>query len=187
MSKTKNKISPKETTVLLETLKKRFEKNKNRHKGIEWSKVQARLEAHPAKMWSLQQMEDTAGEPDVTGYDKKTGEYIFCDCSPESPNRRSFCYDRAALNTRKEHKPKNSVMDVAAEMGIEILTEEQYYALHEWGPFDAKTSNWIATPAEIRKLGGALFCDYRFGRVFTYCNGAESYYAGRGFRGMIKI
>jgi hypothetical protein len=188
MKSTKKKLSPAQTEELLKTLKTRFEKNKNRHKGIEWAKVQARLEAHPGKLWSLDDMEVTGGEPDVVGHDKKTGEYIFYDCSPESPKeRRSICYDRKALDSRKEHKPKNSAMDMAAEMGIEILTEEQYRELQELGEFDLKTSSWVLTPADIRKLGGALFCDRRYNTVFLYHNGAESYYAARGFRGSLKV
>ncbi|MEI9945264.1 MAG: DUF4256 domain-containing protein [Chitinophagaceae bacterium] len=178
----KKKLSPKEHEELLKILKVRFEKNKDRHKGIEWTKVQAKLEANPEKLWSLDEMELTGGEPDVVGHDKKTGEYIFYDCSAESPkDRRSICYDRKALDSRKEHKPKNSAMDMAAEMGIEILTEEQYRELQQLGNFDMKTSSWIITPAAIRKLGGALFCDRRYDTVFLYHNGAESYYAARVF------
>jgi hypothetical protein len=173
---------------LLKTLKDRFEKNMNRHKGIEWSKVQAKLEAHTNKLWSLQEMESTGGEPDVVGYDKKTGEYIFYDCAAESPNgRRSLCYDREALNSRKENKPANSAMDMAAAMGIEILSEEEYRELQKLGHFDTKTSSWVKTPPEIRKLGGAVFCDRRYNQVFTYHNGAESYYAARGFRGVVRV
>jgi hypothetical protein len=184
----KKKLSLKESEALLKTLKSRFEKNKNHHKGIDWSKVQARLEAHPEKLWSLYQMEETGGEPDVVGFDKKAGEYIFYDCSADSPKgRRSLCYDRAALNSRKEHKPKDSAMDMAADMGIEILTEEQYRELQELGAFDTKTSSWVLTPAKIRKLGGAVFCDRRYDTVFLYHNGAESYYAARGFRGALKV
>ena len=173
---------------LLRTLKARFEKNMNRHKGLEWAKVQAKLEANTEKLWSLNEMESTGGEPDVVGHDKKTGEYIFYDCSAESPKgRRSLCYDRKALESRKENKPKNSAIDMAAAMGIELLTEEQYRELQKLGNLDAKTSSWIVTPAEIRKLGGALFCDRRYNHVFVYHNGAESYYAARGFRGLVRI
>ena len=173
---------------LLRTLKARFENNMNRHKGIEWTKVQAKLEANPEKLWSLNEMERTGGEPDVIGYDKKTGEYIFYDCSAESPkNRRSLCYDREALESRKEYKPENSALDMAAAMGIEILTEEQYRELQKLGKFDTKTSSWVKTPSDIRKLGGALFCDRRYNAVFVYHNGAESYYAARGFRGSLKV
>lgn len=186
--KNKKKLSPAQTTELLKTLKARFEKNMGRHKGIEWAKVQSKLEAHPEKLWSLDDMETTGGEPDVVGFDKKTGEYIFYDCAAESPaGRRSLCYDREALNSRKEHKPKNSAMDVAAEMGIEILTEEQYRELQQLGKFDLKTSSWVKTPAAIRKLGGAVFCDRRYDTIFLYHNGAESYYAARGFRGLLRV
>jgi len=191
MSKTKTnnkELSPQQSQELLAVLKSRFEKNMKRHKGLEWSKVQARLEANPEKLWSLDDMEATGGEPDVVGYDKKTGEYIFYDCSAESPkDRRSLCYDRRALESRKEHKPKNSAMDMAAEMGIEILTEEQYRELQELGEFDTKTSSWVKTPADIRQLGGAVFCDRRYNTVFLYHNGAESYYAARGFRGSLRV
>jgi len=191
MSKTKSatkKLSPKENEELLTTLKTRFEKNKNRHKDIPWDKVQARLEAHPAKLWSLYAMESTGGEPDVVAHDKKTGEYIFYDCSPESPKgRRSICYDHHALEVRKEHKPDDSAMEMASDMGIELLTEEQYRSLQELGEFDLKTSSWIVTPPAIRKLGGALFCDRRYDTVFLYHNGAESYYAARGFRGSLRV
>lgn len=181
-------LSPEHIETLFKELKKRFEKNRNRHKDLEWAKVQAKLEAHPKKLWSIDLMEETGGEPDVVGYDKETDEYIFYDCSAESPKeRRSFCYDRKALDSRKEHKPKNSAIDKAAEMGIEILTEEQYRELQQLGDFDLKTSSWIATPTEIRKLGGALFCDRRYNTVFTYHNGAESYYAARGFRGSVRV
>ena len=184
----KKKLSPNESMELLKTLKARFEKNVNRHKGIEWSKVQAKLEAKPEKMWSLDEMEITGGEPDVVGFDKKTGEYIFYDCSAETPkDRRSFCYDNEALKSRKEHKPKNSAIGMAAEMGIEILSEEEYRDLQKLGKFDTKTSSWIKTPVDIRKLGGAIFADFRFGRVFVYHNGAESYYAGRAFRGSLRV
>jgi hypothetical protein len=182
------KLSAPQREELLNILKTRFEKNMNRHKSLEWVKVQARLEAKAEKLWSLHEMEKTGGEPDVVGYDKKTGEFIFFDCSAESPSgRRSFCYDREALESRKEHKPKNNTMDMAAAMGIELLTEEQYRELQQLGLFDLKTSSWVKTPAEIRKLGGALFCDRRYGHVFVYHNGAESYYAARGFRGSLRV
>ena len=184
----KNKLSPEQHEELPKTLKARFEKNMDRHQGLEWAKVQAKLEANPEKLWSLHEMERTGGEPDVVGQDKKTGEYIFYDCSAESPkDRRSLCYDREALDSRKEHKPKNSAMDMAAAMGIELLTEEQYRELQKLGSFDAKTSSWVKTPAEIRKLGGAIFCDRRYDHVFVYHNGAESYYAVRGFRGSLRV
>jgi hypothetical protein len=184
----KKELSPAQYTELLATLKARFGKNMNRHKGLEWADVQARLEANVEKLWSLSEMERTGGEPDVVGLDKKTGEYIFYDCSPESPKgRRSFCYDREALDARKEHKPKNNAIDMATAMGIELLAEEQYRGLQKLGEFDTKTSSWIRTPPEIRKLGGALFCDRRFDTVFVYHNGAESYYAGRAFRGSLKV
>ena len=184
----KKKLSPPQKDELLKTLKTRFEKNMNRHKGIEWAKVQVKLEAKPEKLWSLHEMERTGGEPDVVGHDKKTGEYTFYDCSPESPDgRRSFCYDRAALDARKEHKPKNSAMEMASAIGIEILTEEEYRALQKLEEFDTKTSSWVRTPAEIRKLGGAIFCDRRYDHVFVYHNGAESYYAARGFRGSLRV
>src|SRR5262245_38800392 len=172
---------------LLGTLKARFEKNMNRHKGLEWAKVQAKLEANADKLRSLIEMERTGGEPDVIGQDKKTGEFIFYDCSAESPNgRRSFCYDREALDSRKENKPKNSAVDMATAMGIELLTEEQYRELQKIGQFDLKTSSWVKTPSDIRKLGGAIFCDRRYDTVFVYHNGAESYYAARGFRGLLR-
>jgi hypothetical protein len=184
----KNKLSPEQLEELLKTLKARFEKNMNRHKGAEWTKVQTKLQGNSEKLWSLNEMETTGGEPDVVGHDKKTGEYIFYDCSAESPKeRRSLCYDREALNARKEFKPKNSAVDMAAAMGIEILTEEQYRELQQLGKFDTKTSSWIITPAAIRKLGGAIFCDRRYDHVFTYHNGADSYYAARGFRGSLRI
>jgi hypothetical protein len=173
---------------LLRTLKARFEKNMNRHAGFEWTQVQAKLEAHPEKLWSLHEMERTGGEPDVVGYDKKPGEYIFYDCSAESPKgRRSLCYDRKALESRKEHKPENSATDLAAAMQVEILTEEQYRELQRLGNFDTKTSSWVKTPSEIRKLGGALFCDRRYNTVFVYHNGAETYYAARGFRASLRV
>jgi hypothetical protein len=184
----KNKLSSKESEELLKILKARFEKNMNRHKGIDWAKVKDRIEANAEKLYSLYQMEQTGGEPDVVGYDKKTGEYIFYDCSPESPKgRRSICYDQEALEKRKEHKPADSAINMANDMGIEILTEEQYRELQQIGSFDLKTSSWVKTPAAIRKLGGALFCDRRYDHVFTYHNGADSYYAARGFRGMLKV
>ena len=188
MSKSNKKLSAEQREELFKTLKARFEKNMNRHKGIEWAKVQARLEANPEKLWSLDDMQTTGGEPDVVGDDKKTGEYIFYDCSAESPNgRRSLCYDREALQSRKENKPKNNAIDMAADMGIEILTEEQYRELQNLGKFDLKTSSWIKTPSEIRKLGGAVFCDRRYDTVFLYHNGADSYYAARGFRGALRV
>jgi hypothetical protein len=184
----KKELSPKQREELLRALKDRFEKNLSRHKGLEWAKVQAKLEANPEKLWPLNEMERTGGEPDVVGHDKKAGEYIFFDCSAESPKgRTSFCYDREALDSRKEHKPKNNVMDMSATMGIELLTEEQYFELQKLGEFDAKTSSWIATPADIRKLGGALYCDRRYGRVFVGHNGAQSYYAARAFRGSLRV
>jgi Protein of unknown function (DUF4256) len=195
INNSKNELSTKQIEELLRELKTRFEKNINRHKNIEWEKVQARLEtnlpiskAGAKKMWSLNEMERTGGEPDVVGQDKTTGEYVFYDCSEESPKgRRSLCYDREALESRKEHKPKNNVIDAAAEMGIDLLTEEQYRELQKLGKFDLKTSSWVKTPTEIRKLGGAIFCDRRYDTVFVYHNGADSYYAARGFRGSIKI
>lgn len=181
-------LSEERCEELLGVLKARFEKNKNRHKGLEWAKVRARLEANPEKLWSLSEMEKTGGEPDVVGLDKKTGEYIFYDCSAESPKgRRSVCYDREALDARKEFKPKNSAVEMAAEMGIELLTEEQYRELQQLGKFDTKTSSWVRTPPAIRKLGGAVFCDRRYDTVFLYHNGAESYYAARGFRGSLRV
>jgi len=189
MKTNKKKLSPEQSKDLLKTLKTRFEKNMKRHKGLEWVKVQAKLlEANPEKLWSLDDMETTGGEPDVVGYDKKKDEYIFYDCSAESPkDRRSLCYDREALESRKEHKPKNSALDMATEMGIEILTEEQYRELQQLGEFDTKTSSWIKTPDAIRKLGGAVFCDRRYDTIFLYHNGAESYYAARGFRGSLRV
>ena len=184
----KKKLSSKQRDELLGTLKARFEKNMNRHKGLDWAKVQAKLEADNPKLWSLNEMETTGGEPDVVGYDKKTGEYVFYDCSAESPKgRRSICYDREALDARKENKPKDSAVDMAAAIGVELLTEEQYRELQKLGEFDLKTSSWVKTPAEIRKRGGALFCDRRYDHVFTYHNGADSYYAARGFRGSLRI
>lgn len=173
---------------LVEVLHARFEQNMHRHPGVDWAKVKAKLAASPANLWSLHEMEKTGGEPDVVGHDKKTGEYLFFDCSPESPKgRAAVCYDRAGLDSRKEHKPKNDAMTMAADIGIEMLTEEQYRDLQKLGPFDTKTSTWVRTPADIRKLGGALFGDYRFGRVFIYHNGAQSYYSARGFRGSLRV
>jgi hypothetical protein len=184
----KKKLSAAQREELLSALQARFEKNMNRHKGLEWAKVQARLEANAEKLWSLNEMERTGGEPDVVGQDKKTGEYIFNDCSAESPKgRRSICYDREALESRKEHKPADSATDMAAAMGLELLTEEQYRELQKLGNFDTKTSSWVTTPSDIRKLGGALFCDRRYGTVFVYHNGAESYYAARAFRGRLRV
>src|SRR5438046_7183784 len=183
----KKDLSPEQRKELLGALKARFEKNMNRHKGLEWAKVQAKIEASTKKLWSLNEMERTGGEPDVVGHDKKTGEYIFFDCSAETPGRRNVCYDREALESRKEHKPKNNAIDMAAAMGIELLTEEQYQALQQLGNFDTKTSSWIITPSEIRRLGGALFCDRRYDHVFMYHNGAESYYGARAFRGSLRI
>jgi hypothetical protein len=181
-------VSPEQREGLLGTLKARFEKNMSRHKGLEWAPVEAKLEAHTEKLWSLHEMERTGGEPDVVGHDKKTGEYIFYDFSAESPKgRRSLCYDREALESRKENKPEDNAMDVAAAIGIELLTEEQYRELQKVENFDTKTSSWVKTPADIRKLGGALFCDRRYDTVFVYHNGAESYYAARGFRGWLKV
>jgi len=181
-------MNAKQREELLSALKARFEKNMNRHKGLEWANVQAKLEANGEKLWSLNEMERTGGEPDVVGHDKKTGEYIFYDCSAESPKgRRSVCYDREAHEARKEHKPENNAIDMAAAMGIDLLTEEQYRELQQLGNFDLKTSSWVKTPADIRKLGGALFCDRRYDTVFVYHNGAESYYAARGFRGSLRV
>lgn len=190
MQSNNKQLSPQLHAELIALLKKRFEKNMNRHEGIQWTSVQLKLDApdNKEKIWSLYQMESTGGEPDVVAYDTATGEYIFYDCSAESPkNRRSFCYDRKALNSRKEHKPKNNALDMAAAMGIEILTELQYRQLQQLGTFDTKTSSWIFTPADIRNLGGALFCDRRYNAVFLYHNGASSYYAARGFRGSLKV
>jgi len=185
---TRSALSPQQRDQLLGTLKARFAGNMNRHRNLEWAAVQARLDASSAKLWSLNEMEITGGEPDVIGHDTNTDEYIFCDCSAESPKgRRSVCYDREALDARKEHKPQNSAIDMAAAMGIEILTEEQYRALQSLGNFDSKTSSWVKTPAAIRKLGGAIFCDRRYDHVFTYHNGADSYYAARAFRGAIRV
>ncbi len=185
-SKSKKSLAPKEIEKLLDVLKTRFEKNMARHKGLKWADVQAKLEANPDKLLSLREMEETGGEPDVVGFEKKA--FIFYDCSAESPSgRRSLCYDRAALDSRKENKPKNSAVDVANAMGIELLTEEQFRQMQKIGPFDTKTSSWVETPAAIRKLGGALFMDFRYGTVFLYHNGAESYYAARGFRGSLRV
>jgi hypothetical protein len=184
----KKDLRPERREELLRVLKARFEKNTNRHKGLEWAQVRAKLEADAEKLWSLNEMERTGGEPDVIGRDDKTGEYIFCDCSAESPKgRRSVCYDREALESRKEHKPEDNAIDMAAAMGIELLTEEQYRALQKLGNFDTKTSSWVKTPSDIRKLGGALFCDCRYDTVFVYHNGAESYYAARAFRGSLRV
>ncbi len=184
----RKKLSSEERKELLNVLKARFDKNMNRHKGHNWANVQAKLEANMEKLWSLHEMEKTGGEPDVVGYDKKTDEYIFYDCSAETPKgRRSICYDHEALESRKEHKPENSAIQMAADMGIEILTEEQYRELQKLGKFDIKTSSWIKTPADIRKLGGALFADWRYGHVFVYHNGAESYYGARAFRGSLRV
>jgi hypothetical protein len=184
----KKNLSPVQREELLRALKARFERNMNRHKGLEWAQVQAKLEANAEKLWSLNEMERTGGEPDVVGHDKKTGEYIFYDCSAESPRgRRSVCYDREALESRKEHKPEDNASDMAAGMGIELLTEEQYRELQKVGDFDTKTSSWVKTPSDIRTLGGALFCDRRYDTVFVYHNGAESYYAARAFRGSLRV
>ena len=184
----KKELSPEQREDLLGALKARFEKNMNRHKSLEWAKVQAKLEGNAEKLWSLNEMERTGGEPDVVGHDKKTGEYIFYDCSAESPKgRRSVCYDREALESRKEHKPEDNAIDMAAAIGIELLTEEQYRELQKLGNFDSKTSSWVKTPSDIRKLGGALFCDRRYDTVFLYHNGADSYYAARAFRGSLRV
>ena len=184
----KKQLSKKQADDLIGILKARFEKNLTRHKGLEWSKIQVRLESKAEKLWSLNEMEITGGEPDIIDFDKKTGEFIFYDCSVESPNgRRSYCYDGAALAARKENKPKGNAMDMAAAMGIELLSEEQYRELHKHGKFDSKTSSWLTTPEDIRKLGGAIFADFRYGQIFIYHNGADSYYAARGFRGMLRV
>jgi hypothetical protein len=181
-------LSPKQSEELIRILHARFQTNMPRHKGLEWADVETKLDAKPEKLWSLNEMEQTGGEPDVIGYDKKTGEYIFCDCAAQSPkSRRSICYDVEALNSRKEHKPKDSATSMAAAMGIEVLTEEQYRELQKLGEFDTTTSSWVQTPSNIRKLGGALFCDRRFDTVFVYHNGAESYYAARAFRGSLRV
>ncbi|MGR3763110.1 DUF4256 domain-containing protein [Rossellomorea sp. NS-SX7] len=183
-----NKLTKEQTNELLNVLKARFVKNMHRHEGHEWAKVQEKLDGNPEKLWSLNEMERTGGEPDVIGFDEKKDAYMFCDCSAESPKgRRSVCYDREALESRKKHKPENSAIDMAVSMGIELLTEEQYRALQDLERFDKKTSSWVQTPADIRELGGALFCDFRFGHVFLYHNGAESYYAARGFRGLLMV
>jgi hypothetical protein len=188
MKSTGKELSPKQREELLGTLKARFEKNMNRHKSLEWGKIKARLEANSGKLWSLSEMERTGGEPDIVGHDKKTGEYVFFDCAAETPKGRvSVCYDREGWESRKEHRPKNTAMDMAAAMGIELLTEEQYQELQKLGNFDTKTSSWVKTPADIRKLGGALYCDRRYGRVFVGHNGAQSYYAARGFRSWIRV
>ncbi len=188
MKNEKRELSPEQREEILGILKARFEKNMNRHKGLEWANVQAKLEANTEKLWSLNEMETTGGEPDVIVHDTKTDEYVFYDCSAESPKgRRSVCYDREALESRKNHKPENNAIDMAADMGIEILTEEQYRELQKYGNFDTKTSSWVKTPANIRKLGGAIFCDRRYDTVFVYHNGAESYYAARGFRGSLRV
>ncbi len=184
----RKELLPADRDELLKELKTRFDKNMSRHKGLDWADVQAKLDADPKKLWSLSEMERTGGEPDVVGFDKASGEYIFCDCSAESPKgRRSLCYDRRAWESRKEHKPENDAVGLAAAMGIELLTEDEYRGLQELGEFDLKTSSWVRTPPEVRDLGGAIFCDKRFGRVFTYHNGAESYYAARGFRGSLRV
>lgn len=188
MTKNKNELSVEQREELLKVLKTRFEKNMNRHEDLEWAKVEAKLATNLEKLWSLNEMEVTGGEPDVIDYDKEKDEYTFCDCSKESPKgRRSLCYDREALESRKKHQPENTVIDVANAMGIELLTEEQYRELQQLGNFDIKSSSWVQTPSDIRELGGALFCDYRFGHVFVYHNGADSYYAARGFRGSLRV
>ena len=188
MNRMKEELSAKQRDDLLNILKARFDKNMNRHKGLEWAKVRAKLEANSEKLWSLNEMERTGGEPDVVGHDKKTSQYLFCDCSAESPQgRRSLCYDREALEARKEHKPQNSAIDMAVSIGVELLTEEQYRELQKLGNFDSKTSSWVKTPLAVRKLGGAIFCDRRYDTVFVYHNGAESYYAARGFRGLLRV
>jgi hypothetical protein len=188
ITSTKKKLTPEQQEELLKTLQSRFESNMKRHRGMEWAKVRARLERYPEKLWSLNEMEKTGGEPDVIARDEKSAAYIFYDCSAESPkDRRSLCYDREALESRKQHKPKNSAINMAALLGIEILTEEQYRELQKLGEFDTKTSSWVKTPLDIRKLGGAIFCDRRYNTVFTYHNGADSYYAARGFRGVLRI
>lgn len=188
MAKTKKELIPEQRDELLKKLQERFEKNMGRHKGLDWHKIQAKLEANPEKLWTLDEMEVTGGEPDVVGQEKKSGAYMFVDCSAESPKgRRSLCYDRDALESRKAHKPTNSALDLATEMGVELLTEEQYHALQQLGKFDTKTSSWLKTPDDVRELGGAIFGDWRFGRVFIYHNGADSYYGARGFRAMLLV
>lgn len=188
MSSKQKALTSKQKEELLAILKSRFEKNQKRHKEVEWKDVEIRLSAHPEKLWSLNQMQETGGEPDVVGEDKESGEIIFVDCSPESPiGRRGLCYDRQALDSRKEHKPEGNAVETAVSMGIELLTEDEYRDLQSLGEFDKKTSSWVKTPADIRKRGGALFCDYRYGKVFVYHNGAQSYYAVRGFRGRVKV
>lgn len=188
LNKIKKELLPEQHRKLLSTLRARFEKNTNRHKGLEWAKIQTKLENNPEKLWSLHEMEKTGGEPDVVGYDNKTDEYIFYDCSAESPKgRRSLCYDREALESRKEHRPEGNVIDMATTMGIELLSEKQYRELQKFGEFDTKTSSWVKTPPEIRRLGGALFCDRRYNHIFVYHNSAESYYAARGFRGSLRV
>jgi hypothetical protein len=188
MKSNKKELSPKQREELISALKARFKKNMNRHKGLEWSKVQTKLEANTEKLWSLSEMESSGGEPDVVGHDKKSGEYIFFDCSAETPKGRvSVCYDREGWESRKEHRPKNTAIDMAAAMGVELLTEEQYFELQKLGEFDTKTSSWVKTPANIRKLGGALYCDRRYDRVFVGHNGAQSYYAARAFRGWLRV
>lgn len=188
MKGAKRELSSKQRDELLQTLKERFEKNKKRHAGVDWARVQAKLESNPGKLWSLNEMERTGGEPDVVSHDKKTGDYVFFDCSTETPKARtSVCYDREGWESRKEHRPKTTAMDMAEEMGIELLTEDQYLDLQKLGDFDMKTSSWVKTPADIRKLGGALYCDRRYGRVFVGHNGAQSYYSARGFRGWLRV
>jgi len=187
-SSNRKELSPEQREELLRALEARFEKNLSRHQGLEWANVRARLEANTEKLWSLNEMERTGGEPDVVGHDKTTGEYVFYDCSPESPEgRTSVCYDRKGLESRKEHKPENNALDMAAAMGVELLTEEQYLELQKLGDFDTKTSSWVKTPSDIRKLGGALYCDRRYGRVFVGHNGAQSYYSARAFRGWLRV